>query len=274
MVGLSISEWKKGQQGSGVKDVRIDQRVTTPPAPYTEGTLNDAMKGAGALVADPKLRAALKDKNGDPAGIGTGATRAAIVERLKEVGFLRTEKVKKKVYLRSSESGRHLIAHVPQLLTDPTTTAIWEQMLEMVSRGEMPPDAFLGRQIEMVKKLVGEALQAGSDMAVKQGAVACEKAGCSGGGCLSKRKSKFGDGFFWACSKEGCSNVFEDTKEGPVMKVREEIEALSGHGNACPKCGKGKLVTKRVSNKTSKSFGKSFLACDAYPGCKYSEWPD
>lgn len=273
MAGLSINEWKKGQRGSGVKDVAILAKVTTPPLPYTEGSLGDAMKGAGALVADPKLRAHLRDENGEPSGIGTAATRAAIIERLKEVGFLREEKVKATTYLRSSEQGKQLIKCVPALLTDPATTAVWEQMLELISRGEMPADQFLERQVVVVKKLVEEALRGAGELSRKEG-VPCEKAGCSGGGCLTKRKSKYGSGNFWTCDKEGCTNKFEDTQGGPVMRApAQEVEPLPGHGDACPKCHKGALVTKLVTNKASKSFGKRFLACNAYPGCKHSVWP-
>lgn len=64
-----------------------------------------------------------------------------------------------------------------------------------------------------------------------------------------------------------------DTAKGGAVEVKgvKKIEPLSGHGDACPKCGHGHLITREVHKGDSK--GKRFLSCDRYPACNHSVWP-
>lgn len=272
-MNLSIANWKKGQRGAGVKAVDIESKVTKPPAPYTEGTLLAAMKGAAQFIADPALKAALKEAQ----GIGTPATRAAIIERLKEVDCLREERgaqgAKGEKYLRSTDKGRQVVKFLPRMLTDAGTTAVWEQMLELVSRGEMSLEDFMARQTDAVKKLVAEALAASHALpSTDSNTVPCAEAGCAGGGTLCKRRGKYGP--YWACSIPGCTNKFDEVAGKPKLrKAPPPIIPLPGDGEPCKACKQGVMVTKQVNKLGSKSHGKKFLSCSRYPQCNHAEWP-
>lgn len=118
-------------QGDQVQaDLQTPQKETTPPVPFTEGTLITAMKTAGKTLDDEEAQAILKDVQ----GIGTSATRANVLEVLKERGYLVTEKNK----LHVSEAGITLCKAVElePLLTSPEMTAKWEKALQQISTEE------------------------------------------------------------------------------------------------------------------------------------------
>lgn len=146
-----IERWKVGQRGSGVKSVGFAEAETTPPKPYKEGTLLADMKSAAKFVSDPALREALKDAE----GIGTSATRASTIEKLKRERFL----VLEKGYIRSTPEGQSVVDGVPELLTNPGTTALWEEMLARIERGEFSCEKFVGGIADSVKRLMAEAKQ-------------------------------------------------------------------------------------------------------------------
>jgi DNA topoisomerase-3 len=110
------------------REVRSARKETKPPRRYSDASLLAAMETAGKLVDDDELREAMKDS-----GIGTPATRAAIIERLIQVGYLERDGRA----LVASEKGcsviRLLNAHP---LTSPGLTGSWEHRLGKVERGE------------------------------------------------------------------------------------------------------------------------------------------
>jgi DNA topoisomerase-3 len=118
------------EQGEPVqtREVRSARKETKPPRRYSDASLLAAMETAGKLVDDDELREAMKDS-----GIGTPATRAAIIERLIQVGYLERDGRA----LVASEKGcsvvRLLNAHP---LTSPGLTGSWEHRLGKVERGE------------------------------------------------------------------------------------------------------------------------------------------
>ena len=126
--------------------------VTKPPARYTEATLLSAMEGAGKLVDDDELREAMAEK-----GLGTPATRAAIIEGL----------LAEKYMLRE---GRELIptAKAFQLmtllrglgveeLTKPELTGNWEFQLSEMEKGRLKREAFMAEIAAMTEKVVRKA---------------------------------------------------------------------------------------------------------------------
>ncbi|MDR3085009.1 MAG: DNA topoisomerase 3 [Christensenellaceae bacterium] len=117
-----------------VKGSKVMAKRTQPPAQYTENTLLDAMEHAGRFVTDEDLREQLKER-----GLGTPATRAAIIERLIEVGFVRRERRS----LLATEKGMKLIAAVPSELSSPETTGKWEKGLRDIERGRLDPLRFM-----------------------------------------------------------------------------------------------------------------------------------
>src|SRR5215212_6732286 len=136
-----------GQEWSVAK-AAVKEGETKPPPRYSEATLLGAMETAGRFVEDEELRQAMKDS-----GLGTPATRAAIIERLLKVGYLEREKK----MLVPTEKGRALIGLLDESpLASPELTARWEERLARMERGaEKRPD-FMAAIGEFTRSLVEE----------------------------------------------------------------------------------------------------------------------
>lgn len=132
-----------------VTDSRVDHRTTKPPGRYTDGTLIAAMSSVHKLVSDPKIKARLKETS----GLGTEATRAAILETLVKREFV--ERKGKQVI--STPRGRALVAALPPVLTDPGVTGLWEDALSEVATGARTLAEFEERQRAFVVKRIEEA---------------------------------------------------------------------------------------------------------------------
>ncbi|MBF0294061.1 MAG: DNA topoisomerase III [Magnetococcales bacterium] len=130
-----------------VTEARLEEKTTKPPARYTEGTLIQAMKNIGRSVKDPSLAKILKET----AGIGTEATRATIIENLLKRALLVREGRKDLV---SAPSGRMLVDMLPHSVTDPATTAVWEQALDEIARGTGSLEAFQQKSASWVARVV------------------------------------------------------------------------------------------------------------------------
>ena len=119
-------------------DVDALKKKTTPPSKFSEGSLIEAMANIHRFVSDAKAKAVLKENE----GIGTEATRAGIIETLKNRGFI----VASGKSLVSTPLGQSLIDMTPDTLRDPVTTAQWEQRLEAITRGETSLEDFMREQ--------------------------------------------------------------------------------------------------------------------------------
>jgi len=146
LVAITPGETVKGE------DVAVQGLKTRPPARYSEATLLSAMEGAGKLVDDEELKAALQEK-----GLGTPATRAAIIEGLLLEKYMYRE-------------GRELIptAKAFQLmtllrglgveeLTKPELTGNWEHQLSQMEKGQLSRDAFMAEIQAMTQRVVDKA---------------------------------------------------------------------------------------------------------------------
>jgi DNA topoisomerase-3 len=112
------------------------RKETKPPRRYSDASLLGAMETAGKLVDDDELREAMKDS-----GIGTPATRAAIIERLIQVGYLERDGRA----LVATEKGLNVIRLLGEhALTSPGLTGSWEQRLGKIERGEDSRRQFMG----------------------------------------------------------------------------------------------------------------------------------
>ncbi|MBR7041169.1 MAG: DNA topoisomerase 3 [Clostridia bacterium] len=103
----------------------IKQQKTKPPAFYTDDTLLKAMEDAGKTIEDEELREKMKD-----AGLGTPATRAAIIQRLIQVGYAKRERKN----IISTVKGQKLIEVVPKEISSAVTTGKWERALAKMAR--------------------------------------------------------------------------------------------------------------------------------------------
>ncbi|AIQ13171.1 type IA DNA topoisomerase [Paenibacillus durus] len=130
-------------EGVHCGDAIVKEKETQPPKAFTEGTLLKAMESAGKQIEDEELRDAMKDS-----GLGTPATRAATIERLKKVGYI--EMQGKKILI--TQKGRTAIELIRgagvELLTSPEMTGHWERRLNEISRGTASDLQFM----ENVKK--------------------------------------------------------------------------------------------------------------------------
>jgi DNA topoisomerase-3 len=115
---------------------RVITKKTTPPLPYTEATLLGDMASIAKYVKDPHVKAALlkKDANtrGEHGGIGTTATRAAVLSALYERGFLTTEGSK----VTSTSLGREVYALIPDGIKGADITAKWWMLAQDVREGK------------------------------------------------------------------------------------------------------------------------------------------
>ena len=119
----------------------VTEHFTSPPKPYTEDTLLSAMENAGKedMPEDAERK-----------GLGTPATRAAIIEKLVSGGFVE----RKGKNLIPTKAGVNLVTVLPELLTSPKLTADWEQRLNEVAKGQASPEDFMDGIEAMAAELV------------------------------------------------------------------------------------------------------------------------
>ncbi|MFR3139453.1 MAG: DNA topoisomerase 3 [Lacrimispora saccharolytica] len=138
--GSDLPDFKEGQTFEGV-EAAVTEHFTSPPKPYTEDTLLSAMENAGKEdIPDEAERK----------GLGTPATRAAIIEKLVAAGFVK----RKGKNLIPTKAGINLVTVLPEPLTSPMLTAEWEQKLTEVAKGSANPAGFLDGIQDMVRELV------------------------------------------------------------------------------------------------------------------------
>ena len=138
--GGTLPDFTEGQIFDGAK-IAVTEHFTQPPKPYSEDTLLSAMENAG------------KDDIPDEAerkGLGTPATRAAIIEKLVAAGFVE----RKGKSLIPTKAGINLVTVLPEPLTSPMLTAEWEQKLTEIARGGADPDTFMDGIRTMVQEIV------------------------------------------------------------------------------------------------------------------------
>lgn len=131
-----------------VHSTRIKEDKTKPPAPHTDASLLAAMETAGKELDDEELVRQMKGS-----GIGTPATRAAIIERLLKVGYAQ----RKGKTLQATDKGVMLIDVVPGELSSPELTGRWELALNDITDGAQDPQRFMDGIARMSSFLVDYA---------------------------------------------------------------------------------------------------------------------
>ena len=131
-----------------VSSCAVKEGRTTPPKHFTEDTLLSAMETAGKEDMP---------ETAERRGLGTPATRAAVIEKLVATGFAERKKAKKSVRLVPTEAGVSLITVLPEQLQSPLLTAEWEHRLKEIECGELGADEFLVGIRDMVAALVRDA---------------------------------------------------------------------------------------------------------------------
>lgn len=228
------------EEGGGDQLVAVDQREkvstddiavkslqTKPPARYNEATLLSAMEGAGKMVDDEELRAAMSER-----GLGTPATRAQTIEGLITEQYLLREGRE----LIPTAKAFSLITLLKGLgvssLTSPELTGGWEHKLARMERGELSREAFMGEIAEMAREIVEKAKSYESDTI--PGDFATLKAPCPKcGGVVKENYKKFAcQSCDWSAWKIVASRQFEideietlltERRVGPLMGFRSKM---------------------------------------------------
>jgi DNA topoisomerase-3 len=125
----------------------LDKR-TSAPKPFTDASLIAAMCAVAKYLTDPAAKKILTEAD----GIGTPATRAAIIETLFERGYIEREKKA----IVSTPTGRALIASLPEVATTPDMTAVWEAAMRAIQDGRHSLDVFLARVDAELRELVDQ----------------------------------------------------------------------------------------------------------------------
>ena len=125
--------------------VNLKEGKTSSPKRFTEDLLLSAMESASSDEFPDGV---------ERKGIGTPATRAAIIEKLVQKGFIERRGDKKTKYLCSTDKGNALVTVVPEQIQSPSMTADWEEKLLKIEHGEYDSDAFMGEISSMVSGLV------------------------------------------------------------------------------------------------------------------------
>jgi DNA topoisomerase-3 len=240
----------EGQHLSG--EFQAVAKKTKPPSRHTEGTLLSAMENAGRLVEDEALRAAMKDS-----GLGTPATRAAIIETLLKRAFV----VREGKHILPTPMGIGLIEALPvQGLASPELTGQWEARLARIARSEEQRARFMGDIASYVKDLV-EAIRKAAPMAEVPILAQTPPAGI-GGRKPRRGAPKTGVDKPAARKRKTATVTASAADAGPSARptsgpARDGIADL-----VCPACRQGQIIT-----------GKRGWGCSRWrEGCKFVVW--
>ena len=120
--------------GRTVGKTTVKKESTKPPAPHTDASLLSAMENAGRELEDEKLREQMKGS-----GLGTPATRAAIIERLIQVGYAS----RRGRAIQATDKGVALIGIAPEEIASPETTGKWELALDEIAKNQRDTQRFM-----------------------------------------------------------------------------------------------------------------------------------
>lgn len=199
----TLPAMKKGDKADIIRAV-ADKKATKPPVRFTASTLLQAMKEIHKYVKNPELKKQLKDVS----GIGTEATRATIIKELTMRGFLKETKK----HLYPTDAAYLLIDALPDELTYPDYTAIWEMTFNQMVDGSVQLASFIGQQTQFITALCVKA----NKIMIKNTASNAKLCPRCRQGVLKLRNGK--NGAFWGCSRyPDCRATYDDNKGQPLM---------------------------------------------------------
>ncbi|MFC0216678.1 DNA topoisomerase 3 [Paenibacillus chartarius] len=247
-----------GQAPVLCREATVKEKETQPPKPFTEGTLLKAMESAGRNIEDEELRDAMKDS-----GLGTPATRAATIERLKNVGYI-VMQGKRIVITQKGRTAIELIrAAGVELLTSPEMTGQWERRLNEIAKGQASDEVFMEKVktfasliVDKVRRQARVAKTAFESEAQKEAV-----GGKSTGAVRSKRGTGTGDSGTRSARSRTASTAAakaaspngEESRRGPAVIA------------ACPRPGCGGSIF----------MGKKGYGCSNFrSGCSFVIWKE
>lgn len=151
-----ISRLRTGGEAA-CKTVDVSEKKTKPAPLFTEASLMGALVRVADFVSDPRIKQLLKEKDKDKAGehggIGTPATRAAIIETLKKRDYVTVEKGK----FIPTAAGLALIDALPDVASQPDMTAVWAEKQAAIQRGDMSIEKFIDGLYDEIIRMVETA---------------------------------------------------------------------------------------------------------------------
>jgi DNA topoisomerase III len=238
----------KLNEGEQVQTLEIasERKETKPPRRYSDASLLGAMETAGKLVDDDELREAMKDS-----GIGTPATRAAIIERLIQVGYLEREARS----LVATDKGLNVVRLLGEhALTSPDMTGQWEHRLDKIERGEDSRERFMSDIAGFAELTVKELDEKLKDVRIPRANLGpCPVCGHD----IKENRKGYS---CWARDDPGCGFVIWKGKSGKQLSLTIARELIrSGH------------TSKAVSGFKARS-GRSFRAHLALSQDEEGKW--
>jgi DNA topoisomerase-3 len=230
-----------------VADAELVTKERKPPSRYTDATLLAAMETAGKEIEDDELRDAMKGR-----GLGTEATRAAIIQRLIDLAYV----VRDGKQFEPTGKGIALIAQVLPHLASPELTGDMEAKLNLVERGELDAQSVLAEVSESLRHEIpavfrSRPMQAPAAPTIKAGKdeLLCPK--CKAG-LVSKRNGAHGGKPFYGCARfqEGCNFTLQTVVAGKELTAAN-VKDLCSAGR--------KYQTKLIKGFKSKT-GRTFDA--------------
>jgi DNA topoisomerase-3 len=272
----TVPPMKRGDKVTAEKG-ELKDSTTKPPYPFTDGTLIAAMTDIHKFVSDPEIKKRLKEN----AGIGTEATRAAIIENLiRTRKFLKRDGKGKVKSIISTDAGRSVIDALPREMTSPGLTAVWEGQLEKIEKGEFPEEQFMQVLHETLRKRV--AASKDLKITIKGQSVAPMKG--DGDPCkCGKGTMRTGIRFVGEKKEKtivlACDSYNKDDPNTcrnivwPDRPKADPVPPAKGHGETCKKCGKGQMITMKSAK------GAIYLKCnnwkkDAPSNCDNFAFPE
>ena len=243
-LALDVPDFTEGQTFENPA-AAVTEHDTTPPKPHNEASLLSAMERAGNEDIDP---------DAERRGLGTPATRAAVIEKLVKGGFAE----RKGKQLIPTQNGAALISVLPDMLTSPQLTAEWENNLTQIAKGAADPGEFLSGIEAMARELIqthAAALDGKKDL-FREEKPSIGKCPRCGSPVHEGKKNYY-------CSNKECAFVmwkndrfFEERKTAFSAKIAAAL-LKSGKAN----------VKKLYSPKTGKTYDGTIVLADT--GGKY-----
>jgi DNA topoisomerase-3 len=187
------------------KEIAAERKETKPPRRYSDASLLGAMETAGKLVDDEELREAMKES-----GIGTPATRAAIIERLITVGYVERDARA----LVATEKGLNVIRLLDaHMLTSPELTGNWEHRLGKIERGEDSREKFMSDIAGFAEQTVHKLDETLKDVRIPRAKLGpCPVCGHE----INENRKGYS---CWAREDPGCGFVIWKAKAGKTLTV-------------------------------------------------------
>ncbi|MBQ8708868.1 MAG: topoisomerase DNA-binding C4 zinc finger domain-containing protein [Succinivibrionaceae bacterium] len=279
-----------------VTDPQVQDRMTSPPSHFTEAALLAAMEHIGRYVTEERFKKILKET----AGIGTPATRAAILESAISHDYL----MRKAKYILSTSKARSVIPALPEGIKSAGLTAAWEQELDKIAHRQADLSEFMTNIEKWIRGLIAKYQEPGrfavTSVSIASGNAAAARK-TSAGSAVSARKTAtgsaessretsagFGASDRKASTGSAASNGKTSTrarnfrarktsadstrsragKSSSILKARTEMSdsryngGNTGENQMCPACGR-----PMVKRKASRD-GSEFWGCSGYPECR------